>query len=93
MNLVYDNEAGALAIKLIDGIVDRTVEVDSGTLVDVDEHGRVLSIEVIRPARRWPLDEVLARFPVSPSDAAMLHGIWDGDTTLELSEPAPLAVA
>lgn len=93
MNLIYDHEADAVAIKLADGIVDRTVEVDSGTLVDVDASGRVLSIEVIHPARRWPLGEVIERFPIAPSDAAMLHGIWDGDDTLELSEPAPLAVA
>jgi len=93
MKLVYDNEADALAISLADGIVNRTVEVDSGTLVDVDVGGRVLSIEVIQPARRWPLDRVLDRFPIAPSDAAMLRGIWAGDETLELSEPAPLAIA
>ena len=93
MKLVYDNEADALAIKLAEGIVDRTVEIDPGTLVDLDAAGHVLTIEVIRPERRWPLDEVLDRFPIAPADASMLRGMWAGDERLELTEPAPLAVA
>lgn len=93
MKLAYDHEADALAIRLADGIVDRTVEVASGTLVDVDATGRVLTIEVIHPKRRWPLDEVLARFPISRDDAAMLRGMWSSGGRLELIEVAPLAVA
>lgn len=93
MKLAYDNEADALAIKLAEGIVDRTVEVEPGTLVDVDPAGRVLVIEVIQPARRWPLDGVLARFTISDEDAAVLRGIQGGDDALSLVEPAPLAVA
>lgn len=93
MTLAYDNEADALAIKLADGIVDRTVEVDAGTLVDLDATGQVLVIEVIQPARRWPLDAVLAQFEISDEDAAVLRGIQGGDNVLSLVEPAPLAVA
>jgi uncharacterized protein YuzE len=93
MRLLYDHEADALTIKLADGIVDRTVEVDSGTLVDLDAAGCVLTIEVIHPGRRWPLAEVLARFPIDPDDAKMLQGMWTGDKQLELTEVAPLAVA
>ncbi len=93
MKLMYDHEADALAIKLADGIVDRTVEMESGTLVDLDAAGRVLTIEVIHPARRWPLDEVLDRFPIAQADAAMLRGMWTGDERLELTEVAPLALA
>jgi uncharacterized protein YuzE len=92
MQLIYDNEADALAVKLAEGVVERTIEIDSGTLVDVEASGRVLTLEVIHPARRWPLDEVLARFPLTPDDAAVLRAIWEGDTSVELSEPAPLAV-
>lgn len=93
MQLIYDNEADALAIELADGIVDHTVEIDSGTLVDVDSAGRVLTIEVIQPARRWPLDQVVSQFPIAPADLAMLRAIWNRDETLELRVPAPLAVA
>ncbi|MBX5473738.1 MAG: DUF2283 domain-containing protein [Thermoleophilia bacterium] len=38
-------EADALAIELAEGAVARTVEVGTGTLVDLDAAGRVLSIE------------------------------------------------
>lgn len=93
VTLTYDNEADALAIRLDDGIVDRTVELEPGTLVDVDAAGHVLLIEVIQPARRWPLEEVLERFAISDEDAAVLHGIRGGDSTLEFVEAAPLAVA
>jgi uncharacterized protein YuzE len=93
VKLIYDNEADALAIRLADGIVDRTVEVEPGTLVDVDAAGAVLVIEVIQPARRWPLDEVLARFEIEDADAAVLRGIQGGDDVLSLVKPAPLAVA
>jgi uncharacterized protein YuzE len=90
VKLIYDNEADALAIRLADGIVDRTVEVEPGTLVDVDAAGSVLVIEVIQPARRWPLDEVLARFEIEDADAAILRGIQGGDDVLSLVELAPL---
>jgi uncharacterized protein YuzE len=93
VKLIYDNEADALAIRLADGIVDRTIEVEPGTLVDVGAGGCVLVIEVIQPARRWPLDEVLRRFPITDADAAVLRGIQGGDDALSLAEPAPLAVA
>jgi len=93
MTLSYDNEADALAITLADGVVDRTVEIDSGTFVDVDEASLVLTIEVIRPARRWPLEAVLDQFGVSPEDTTMLRAIWGGDETLQVSPLAPLAVA
>ncbi len=93
MKLTYDMEADALVARLAEGAVARTVEVDSGTLVDVDAAGHVLTIEVLHPARRWPLDEVLDRFPIAPADAAMLRGMWAGEERLELTELAPLAVA
>lgn len=86
MQLIYDNEADALEIKLGTGIVERTIEVDAGTLVDVDASGHVFTVEVIRPARRWPLDEILERFPIAREDAKVLRAIWEGYTSLELSE-------
>ncbi len=45
MKLTYDLEADALVARLAEGAVARTVEVDSGTLVDVDAAGRVLTAD------------------------------------------------
>jgi uncharacterized protein YuzE len=79
MRLEYDQEADALDIVLYDGIAARTEEIDNGTLVDLDGSGRALSIEVLRPARAWPLDEVLSRFDVGDDVAAVLRSLWADD--------------
>ncbi len=47
----YDQTDDALDISLAHGEVARTEQIDSGTLVDLDERGRVLSIEVDDDAR------------------------------------------
>lgn len=58
MRISFDEEAGALYVTLSEGIVARTVTVDAGTLVDVDERGNAVGIEVVRPAREWPVDAI-----------------------------------
>ncbi len=93
MKLTYDTEADALLIELAAGDVERTVEVGPGTLVDLDRDARALAIEVIRPARTWPPDRVLACFGLEDCDRAILAGIWAARPTLELCELAPLPAA
>lgn len=78
----YDLDAGALYVELADRQVAQTVEVDEGTLVDLDSAGDVVGIEVIEPARTWPLEEILGRFPVDARDAQELRAYF--------SYPAPL---
>jgi uncharacterized protein YuzE len=74
MKVHYDQTADALYITLAeDTPVSRTVQIDSGTLVDLDRFGHVRGIEVIRPGRTWPLDEILSRFPVAEVDAHLLR--------------------
>jgi uncharacterized protein YuzE len=93
MRLAYDIEADALAITIADGVVDRTVEIEPGTLVDLDADGRVLMIEVIRRSRPWPLAEILARFDLSTEDQVVLTEIASGSPTFDVIPLAPLAVA
>jgi len=93
MTFRYDRDADALDITLSGGIVCRTVGIDSGTLVDVDEHGRALAIEIIRPARAWPLDEILDRFGVADEDATVLRTLWNEESRYPFEEPAALALA
>jgi uncharacterized protein YuzE len=71
----YDQEADALMISLKDGLVARSEEIDSGTLLDLDEHGNLLAIEVLRPARAWPLEEILAAHPLSDQDCQTLRAL------------------
>jgi uncharacterized protein YuzE len=74
----YDQNADALEILLTGTIVARTEQLDLGTLVDLDEHGTVVAIEVIRPTRPWPLADVLDRFRVDEADARVLRELWGG---------------
>jgi uncharacterized protein YuzE len=60
-----DTEADALYIQILRGRVARTEMLDEWTLVDVDEDGAPLGIEVIHPARQWPLADFLNRYQVS----------------------------
>lgn len=78
MELIYDSDADALEITLGQGIVCRTIQIDVGTLVDIDEHGDVVALEVIRPMRPWPLDEILARFRIADRDADQLRAMQIG---------------
>lgn len=87
----YDSEADALYIQLDVGEVARTEDVDTGTLVDVDEAGVALGIEVLHPARPWPLDEILRRYRIEGHTAAMLRAmhpnIGEGDARVSFGSP------
>ncbi len=72
----YDLDADALYIKLTDRKVTRTVEVDNGTLVNLDTSGSIVGIEVIQPQRAWPLGDILRRFGVSEDDAKHLRAYF-----------------
>jgi uncharacterized protein YuzE len=86
----YDLDADALYIELADSQAGRTVQVDVGTLVDLDLAGNVVGIEVIQPARMWPLGEILARFNVSDDDARELRAYFAHPAQLvPPAHPAP----
>ena len=72
----YDADADALYLRLGTGRVARTDEVDPGTLVDLDLDGHILGIEVIHPARQWPLGQVLARYVVADDDRDLLVALF-----------------
>lgn len=77
MEFRYDQEADALSIIVsAGGIVARTRELDPGTLVDLDTLGNVLTIEVIRPARQLPIDELIDEFDLDPADAQLLRKVF-----------------
>jgi uncharacterized protein YuzE len=72
----YDQTADALYVRLTSGLVTKTVEYDRGTLVDLDEGGRPVGIEIIRPARRVPFGELCARFGIPQGTASLLEEMW-----------------
>lgn len=66
VTMEFDFNANALYLGLRDAEVpvERTIEVDTGTMVDLDEAGTVVGIEVLNPARQWPLRDIIDRFPM-----------------------------
>jgi uncharacterized protein YuzE len=96
MKIAYDQQADALYVELQAADVARTIQIDRGTLVDLNSQGQLIGVELIRPARPWPLDEILARFPVDPTDARLLHLLEraaDPGRTFIYAEPAQLVSA
>lgn len=76
MRLKYSRTGDALYIYLSEGRPAGGHEIDNGTLVDVDEQGEIVGIEVINPAREWPLDEIAERFPMAMDDLLALKTLW-----------------
>jgi uncharacterized protein YuzE len=94
VELNYDKTANALEILFEGGgIVARTIQFDAGTLVDIDEQGAIVTIEVIRPARRWPLEEILADFTVDDTEAEILRALWRQLGTLPFAEQSEVGAA
>lgn len=76
MTLEYDLEAGALYIRVADGKVARTRELDGNTLADVDADGNVLGVEVVSAAYPWALTEVLQMEGISASAKAQIRAYF-----------------
>jgi uncharacterized protein YuzE len=97
MKVDYDQQADALYVTLTaEAEVARTVQIDQGTLVDLDSRGRLIGVELIRPARPWPLDEILSRFPADYVDARLLRLLeraGGGGRTFTYTEPVGLVSA
>jgi len=77
LSTTYDNDADALYVTLrIGADAASTHEIDEWTFVDVDLTGAAIGVEVIHPARDWPLHEVLNRYDVSADDQALLEAMF-----------------
>lgn len=91
MRAQYDWDADCLYIQLTDEPVSRTETLDAGTLVDLDRRGQLRGIEVIRPARPWPLEKIINRYPLSEQDARILRQLPSpGQGERYLYGPEPL---
>ena len=92
----YDLDADALYIELANHQVARTVQVDAGTLVDLDASGGVVGIEVVHPGRAWPRDQILDQFTISEDNARELRTYFPHSAQLTSPEhpasPVPVAV-
>lgn len=62
MRYTYDSEHDLLYVYLAAGPVARSVEVPPNCVVDLDESGSVVGIEVLGLTSGWPLAEIIERF-------------------------------
>lgn len=53
MKLEYDKEVDALYIRIEEAYVARTEEIEEGTNLDFDEHGKLIGIEIINAVERY----------------------------------------
>jgi uncharacterized protein YuzE len=73
VRLEYDPEADEMYLGLLDASVTQSVQIDEGTLVDLDDEGSVVGIEIVHPDRQWPLATILERFTLGRPDADTLR--------------------
>lgn len=61
MKLTYDKETDTLLIVLTKNSIEETEEVRPGVLADLDEHGALVSLEILNASRKVDtLNELIA---------------------------------
>lgn len=76
LSTTYDTKADALYIRLRGGATTRTECLDDWTMVDVDATGAAIGIEVIHPARVWPLAEFLQKYKITGPNRDLLEQMF-----------------
>lgn len=58
MKIEYDKEVDALYIRLQETYVTRTVELEEGLNLDLDENGKLIGLEVLDATERYSLADI-----------------------------------
>lgn len=58
MKIEYDKEADALYIQLKEALVEDSIEVENGVVVDVDSERHVIGLEVLNASKRLTLSDL-----------------------------------
>lgn len=82
----YSRDADALYLTITPHSVATSVPVDDGTFADLDAAGWLTGVEVIRPGRPWPLEEILARYPCEPTAKLELRAGWPDKYTVRAAD-------
>ncbi len=72
LSLDIDEEAGAAYLQFNDNEVARTVECTDDIVVDLDEHGIVVGVELLDLSKSVPLDELVEKFHIRTESLEML---------------------
>jgi uncharacterized protein YuzE len=79
VRIKYDITADALYIFVSEETPVDGVEIDPGTVVDLDASGRIRGIEVIHPARSWPLERIAEEYDLDVPTILALRALWPAD--------------
>ena len=58
MKIEYDREVDALYVRLQEKYVARTVEVEEGLNLDLDDSGKLIGLEILDATERYPLADI-----------------------------------
>ena len=81
MKIEYDKEVDALYVRLQEKYVARTVEIEEGLNLDLDEHGKFVGLEVLDATQRYSLADI---FNISTENLILEKEVVEVDTGSEL---------
>lgn len=58
MRIEYDREVDALYVRLQEKYVARTIEIEEGLNLDLDENGKLIGLEVLDATARYSLTDI-----------------------------------
>jgi uncharacterized protein YuzE len=58
MKIEYDKDVDALYVRLQEKYVARTVEIEDGLNLDIDNEGKLIGLEVLDATRRYSLSDI-----------------------------------
>jgi uncharacterized protein YuzE len=58
MKIEYDKDVDALYVRLQEKYVARTVEIEDGLNLDIDDEGKLIGLEVLDATRRYSLSDI-----------------------------------
>jgi uncharacterized protein YuzE len=75
MKIEYDKEVDALYVRLQEKYVARTVEIEEGLNLDIDDEGKLIGLEVLDATRRYSLSDI---FNISTENLILDKGSLEG---------------
>ena len=58
MKIEYDRDVDALYVRLQEKHVNRTIEIEEGLYLDLDEEGKLIGLEVLDATLRYSLSDI-----------------------------------
>ena len=58
MKIEYDKEVDALYIRIQEKEVSKTIEIQEGVNIDIDENGKIVGLEILDATKRYSLADI-----------------------------------